>query len=145
MTIGFRAHKGGVEQPAVPNNAYTLVLFGATAFDDGPCFSLASGLWAPPPGLVTLNGQVWIDAGAGGPNANFVAKIFKNGAKDVVAGIGTLCSQPGVAVIPFACVDQCEEGDTYGLHLWASALDPAIGCTINGNPAHTWFSGAVIE
>jgi hypothetical protein len=144
MTIGFRAHKGGVDQPGVPNNLYTQITFGSVAFDTGPCFCVGRGVWSPPPGLVSLSSQVWIDAGAGGANAFCVAKIVKNGTVDVTAGIGIACDQPGTAVVGFACIDRCRPGDAYELHLYASAFDPDIGCTINGNPAHTWWCGVLL-
>lgn len=155
--IGFRANFGGPDFPNIPDEQYTTLLYDTLAFDEGACFNKATGEWCPDietPSLVSLGLQTWLDAGAGGQNAQFVSKVVKSNSEatppyetvDVIAPIGVLCAQPGVAIVGGSGIDLCKPGDRYKVILWAnSATGPTGLDTVNGNPAHTWFSGAVIE
>ena len=151
MSYVFRVNLGNVDAPGFPNNAYRLVRFTTIDFDTASSWSEATASYAPFRGIVLFQWQIWIDAGAGGPNAQFVAKLVKNAVigpddalisgADVAGGIGVECAQPGVAVCGASVTDTVSDGDHYQLFLWASATDPTRGCTINGNPAHTFLSG----
>jgi hypothetical protein len=151
MSYGFRVNLNDIDAPNFPNNAYRLIRFPNVVFDTASSWSAANASYAPFPGLMLFQWQIWIDAGAGGVNAQFVAKLIKNATidaddalisgTDVVAGIGVECAQPGVAVCGASVTDLAADGDHYQLFLWASASNPLVGCTINGNPAHTFLSG----
>lgn len=159
---GFRVHKNGKTQYggfingdyARTGNTSTLdwaATSSPNSFDVGGRF--AGGKWTPvapgePERLVTLSGQIWISYGGiniNGGVPNFVVKIIKNGygctngpcAQSVFAGIGTPGSWPQSFVIPFAGTDLAKPGDYYQVFLYTT--NPAAW--VDGNPAHTWFSG----
>jgi hypothetical protein len=163
---GFRVHKAGQTQMggfqmnayARDTNSKSLLTWAPTnsvgAFDYGLRFN--NGIWTPvktgeQPRMVSFSGQIWISWNGnhrdGGYNVpNFVAKIIKNGyagcangkcAQDVIAGIGVPGTFPSSMVIPFAGTDLAQPGDTYQVFLYTTNPD----AWVDGNKAHTWFSG----
>lgn len=147
--IAFRAYMS-VAMSGVPSEQYTLMRFNRAALNTGSVFYTIGYMWKPPSGIVSLSGQVWLEAGAGGSNATFAAKVIKNaqadgsGGTDVIQGIGSPGVPLGTASIGFSGVDQASGADTYRLFVYATAIDPLVGSTINNNAAHTWFSGVVV-
>jgi len=146
---GFNVHKGGVSQTGIPHEQYTLITFSDARFNQGSIFNHSTGRVKPPAGLFMMMGQIWIQAGASGLyNPSFVAKIHKNG-NDLDAGIGPIGSVPGTAPIPFSLVDLANGDDEYDVRLYASGiLNPDTTrqtLTVDGHPAHTWFSGVSLS
>jgi len=133
--------RNSVDQQNIPNNQFTLVGFNSAKFDVGGNAVTTTSSWNPPPGPVLLSGQVWLNPGTVDVNGSFVAKVVKNGTKDVCAGDGTHGSFTGTASIPFSCVDVAVPGDYYQVYVYASSN---ASSTINGHPAHTWFSMATL-
>lgn len=152
--VGFRANKASVDQTGVPNGIYRLITFSTTSFDGNNYFVPSSSTYVPPAGLVLMSGQLWITSGALlTSNAAYVAKIIKNftvdgsgnfvSGADVFTGIGSPnAAFPGTASIDFAGVDIAIAGDYYGVFLFANSIS---GCTVDGNPAHTFFAGAFMS
>jgi len=157
---GFRVNLGGISQAGLPDHVYTLVKFTKIDFDTGNHYNTAIHAWYPPAGLVELQSQVWLNAGAEtavSPNTTFVAKIVKNATFDskgnqidgtaVCTGIGTIGSTPYTASMNVDCSDLAHAGDYYQVIVCASANNSANGGTsiIDGNHVHTFFAGISIQ
>lgn len=143
--IGFRADKNMVDQTNFTVNNYTLLSWGNEKFDEGGRF--ANDTWIPVQSgesakLVTFGGQIWVRENATGNPPNYVAKIIKNGypGQHQIAGICSYGTFPNSMVIPIAGVDLAQPGDEYRIYLFATNSNAIV----DGHPAHTWFSGAVI-
>jgi hypothetical protein len=157
---GFRANLGGINQVGVPDHVYTLVKFTNIDFDTSNYYNTATHAWYPPAGLVELQSQVWLNAGAEitvSPTTTFVAKIVKNATFNrngkqidgtaVCTGIGTVGSAPYTAAMNVDCSDLAHTGDYYQVIVYASAYHGVHGgtSTIDGNHMHTFFSGISIQ
>lgn len=161
MTISvMRVHLNGTNQVGIPSDQYHQFAWSGVAQND-------NGLWTstgciPPAGPVIFQWQAWIAAGFGGSNPSIVVKLIKNATVDgsgnlngetgdIIAAIGYgtplelldtgyTGSQPGTAVAGASVSDVANGTDTYNLFIYVTAADTSVGCTIDGNPAHTFFS-----
>lgn len=142
----FYAHKNGVDQTGMTHNAYTKVTFGTEKFDIGGLFDTTNSRWTPPAGLVQLNVSLWWSAHAQSTSSpSFVLKIIKNGSADVFAGVGTAVSgYPGTAIAHVAGVDLATGTDYYEVFAFGISDTAANNLQIDGNMAHTHFSGHLI-
>lgn len=147
---GFFAHKNFTAQTGMPTLAYTRVIFSATRFDIGSKFNTTNSKWTPSAGLVQLNAHVWWTAHASlCCNATFVIKIIKNSTgicngADVAAGVGTATvGFPTTAVAHLSVVDYASGTDSYELCAYGTSDDGGNDLQLDGNPAHTHFSGAI--
>lgn len=145
MAKGFRVSKGMTDQTSFNVSNYTLLTWPNEVFDVGGRF--ADNGWTPVEAeeesrIVSFGGQIWVKQNGYGNPPNFVVKIIKNGypGTDIIAGIGTYGTFPNSFVIPIAGCDLAQPGDVYKLWLY-STYGAAI---VDGHPAHTWWSGAVI-
>lgn len=134
---GFRAHLADISQRGWPALQYRPIPWQAVGYNGG-YFDLATGIWTPPAGEVIFGGQVWISQLAWGEPKNFVAKIHKNGV-GLIAGIGLEGTFPGSMVIPISGSDWASGKDAYQLQLYTTS-----DAIVDGNPAHTWWSGSVV-
>lgn len=143
---GFYAHKNGVNQTGMPTAAYQKVTFGTEKFDVGGLFDTTNSRWTPPAGLVQLNTSLyWVAHAKATASPVFTVKIIKNGGADVAAGIGTpVVGFPGIAIAHVSCVDQATGTDYYEVYAYATSDTPANDLAIDGNMAHTHFSGHVV-
>lgn len=156
---GFRANLGGtnlVYTPTNPNN-YRLFTAGTAVFNINSYY--ANNRFTPPTGasLVSLNAGIFIDS-ASTFSGNFECKWIKNftvdgsnfiipgDGADVVAGQGSeIANTAGTYFVSCNVFDKCFAGDYYGLFLYVDAFPlGSTTVTIDGNPAHTYISGAVL-
>jgi hypothetical protein len=99
------------------------------------------------PGEVELSGAVFLGTNVKAPPSTISLKIIKNGSIDIGAGIGWATA--GVADTAGSFVANVRDfstvGDYYELYVYAESKNAAndIGC--DGNPAHTWFTGALVS
>ena len=125
-----------------PGAGYVIVPFQTTRVNDGSYFDVASSKWWPPAGPVLLQAQLFISDSGGIPvNPSYVAKLIKNEWIDVCTGIGAAGSLWWTVVIQLSCSDRAQPGDYYRLAVAVSSLGP---WTLDGNPAHTYFSGVAL-
>lgn len=143
---GFRVDKTFTDQTGFTANAYTLLQWPAEAFDQGAKF-LNNG-WIPSASgegqkIVCFSGQIWVRQNGYGNPPNYVAKIIKNGypGTQIIAGIGTYGTFPNSFVIPISGCDLASEGDEYKIYLFATDSTAVV----DGHPAHTWWSGVVVQ
>lgn len=146
-----RVNLNGNDQQFVASNQYTLVPWSGVALNENSLWT-TQGM-VPPAGNVNFDWQVWVNAGYGGTNPSMVAKLIKNASWDanhhlisgidVTAAIGGSNDQSGTASCGASVNDTANGTDTYNLFLYATASNPAVGSTIDGNPAHTWLSARV--
>lgn len=146
MADGFRVSKNHVAQTNFAVNDYSLLTWSTEEFDVGGKF--ANDGWIPVPAneqdskLVVFGGQIWVAGNGTGNPPNYVAKIIKNGypGDHRIAGIACYGTFPNSFVIPIAGVDLAQPGDEY--KIWLFATNSAA--IVDGHPAHTWWSGAVL-
>lgn len=136
-----------ISQTSVPHNQYQRISWRGVKSNEG-------GFWTnlgavPACGHVTFHWGVWVSAGFGAPT--LCVKLIRNAVTntggqlisgdEVVASIGSVNGQSGTASTTGSWSEACNGADTYNIFVYASANDPNVGCTINGEPAHTWFGG----
>jgi hypothetical protein len=155
--LGFRFNKNGTAQTGISNNLYTRVTWSTTVFNTTGA-ALTSNTWtAPYAGLLLLSAHGWCSLNclntpdSGSPT--FVLKFIKNSASgdcsglDVTAGIGNPALGGGAngaaTVVPV--IDQAAAGDVYELCVFATSSDSGNDIQLDGNHAHTWWSGAYIR
>jgi uncharacterized Zn-binding protein involved in type VI secretion len=147
--------------PPNPNN-YRLLTWTGVAFNQGGLFAVQAALGAafiPPPGskLIALDAHAWITSGAANPPANWVVKWIKNatvngslfltGGTDVVAGIGAISSTgAGSVTVRSSGYAAVSLGDYFAPFLWCDSTTlGSTTVTIDGNPAHTYATAAVLN
>lgn len=145
--FGFYAHKNGTDQTGLIHGAYTKITFGTERFDVGGFYDTTNSRWTPPAGLVQLNAHIWCSQNAASTSTpTFVAKIIKNGSADVGAGVGTAqVGAPGLAFANVSCVDNASGTDFYEVQFFFTSSTAANNGNIDGNAAHTHFSGATFS
>lgn len=148
-TSVMRVDLGNVDQYGIPSNQYHQIAWRGVPQNQ-------SGLWTttgliPPCGPFMAQWQVWVNAGFGGSNPSMVVKCIKNATVDgsgnlngetgdLAAAIGGSSGISGTACCGASVSDVANGTDTYNLFIYATASNPNVGCTIDSNPAHTWFS-----
>lgn len=147
----IRVHKNGVSQTAFDENRYTIVSFDACAYMVCPGFY--NNGWMPvapgfQPKAVTIGGQVWVSqfatgtTGSGNP-ANYVVKVIKWKGSEYIEAIATSICMKGTfrdsMVCPLTTGDIAKPGEVYKIHLFATNG----AAVVDGDPAHTYFFGAV--
>jgi hypothetical protein len=156
MLASFSAHKNGVSQGGCPNLLYVPVTFSAVEFDNGCLFDTTNSWWKPPAGLVLLSANVWINAGAKyldnypGDGYSQCAKFHRspdNGVtwEQVRANPGwNPAGYPSTGGSTMCTVAMASGTDLFQLRMYTTSQDGGSSCVIDGNPAHTWFSGALL-
>jgi hypothetical protein len=122
---------------------------GSIDYNIGGHFDTSTGQWTPPHGLVVLSSQVWARLGLAnklldtkvvqGGDTTFQKTRTAIGSEGSYDGAGLrdttyLCSLPGVQMVSngyssFELLFSCED----------------TGITIDGNAAHTYWSGVCLE
>lgn len=146
LADGFTAGKNNNAQTSFTANDYTLLTWATSTHVPSGTFS--NNGWTPVPSSATeakqvcFGGQIWVRENATGNPPNYVAKIIKNGypGQHQIAGICSYGTFPNSMVIPISGVDLAQLGDEYRIYLFATNSNAIV----DGHPAHTWFSGAVI-
>lgn len=150
--IAFYLDKNGVDQTGMATGAYTQVTFSTAKFNTGGG-TFSSNRWtAPVAGMVSFQASVWWTANAASSSSpSFVIKIIKNSAglcngADVFAGIGTAVTGfPGTAIAQANGIDQATAGDVYELCAFGISSGALNNLQVDGNQAHTHWSGAMIR
>jgi hypothetical protein len=138
----FSVHKNLTNQTGLTHNAYTPVTWGAEGFDVGGYF--ASNAWTPPAGRIQLNASIFCTGGAASSSGVFVVSILKNGSF-LKEGVGTaIAGLAGFAIAHVSCVDIASGSDAYTVSFFYTSALGANDGVIDGSPAHTHFSGALI-
>jgi hypothetical protein len=140
----FRAHKGSTSQGSLGAYLYNHVTWPQKKHDTHGYFNTATGKWTPPAGQVQLSASVWVvwigDDNGGYPN--YVLKLLKNGESAYENTATGICARgvfPNTAVCQIPAWNDVASGtDSYELILYTTSA----GSFIDGNAAHTWFSGA---
>lgn len=147
-SCGFRAHKNLVSQTGFIVDEYNPLAWPAVKFNVGGYFNTTTGRWRPPAGLVLLSAHLWVlnptSLGSAFPQ-NYVVKLLKNGQvslDDTPAGICTATTYPDTAVCQLAgVIDKASGTDEYEIRLFVTNA----GAVLEGNPSHTWWSGACLQ
>jgi len=150
--LAFYFHKNGTAQTGMTNGAYSQVTWSSTKFNTTGA-ALASNRWtAPASGIVQMDAYLWWTAHAASTgNPIFTVKIIKNSAgtcngTDVFAGQGTpVTGFPTTAIANAGGVDQATAGDVYEVCAFGTSNTPANDLGLDGNQAHTHWSGAYIR
>lgn len=150
--IAFFLHKNNVDQTGMTTGAYQRVTFSTAKFNSGGG-TFSSNTWtAPVAGFVQLSFYIyWSLHAASSSNPIMTGKIIKNSSttcngSDVFAGQGTpIVGFAGTAESNASGVDQAASGDVYELCAFGTSDDAMNDLKIDGNPAHTFFSGAFIR
>lgn len=151
----FRAHLNGTNQSGVANNVYTDVQFSAVDYDVNGYFDVVSNHeWVCPlqydGKTLLLMSNIWFQNGAiVTTSPTYLIKIVYrvNGAGsaiDVGAGFGTSFvgwNAPCPAWASGTVIHRLTAGNTYRVQAIGST---ATSLLIDGNPAHTYFMGAVL-
>lgn len=138
--ICFSANKNFSSQSSWTPNTYNQITWPSEEYDQGGRFD---GRWWKPvntgeaDALVIFSGQIWLQAGAYISGGNYVAKLFKNGA-GFRAPIFSVGSFADTGVIVLSAQDVAKAGDYYDWQFYTTYANTVI----DGDPAHTWFSGA---
>ena len=153
----FRVDKNGTAQNGLANLTYTKLTWARALINDGSYFDLANGVYRPPTGArIWLSANVWAGANCKSPNNspyegyNFTIKIIKNNG--VYDQNGVTWDQAGVGWEPAgytntagACIggfaDVVTDGDYYDLRAYTTSTDGTNIVEVDGNPAHTAWSG----
>lgn len=153
--MGFKAHLNGISQPNCPTLAYTPVIMRAAPINDGGSYDLVHNWWKPPAaGLVVMNANVWIQAHAR-PPSTIPGDGFEQCAKIHVSrdnGVSwqQLEASPGWEPAGYTntgasqvsgCEDEADGTTLYQLRMYTTSDTGGNDCVIDGNPAHTWFTG----
>lgn len=152
---GFSANLGGESQYNCPNLAYTPVVMRTCDINDAG-YDLTNNWWIPPAsaGIVVMSFNVWIQAHARlpsniyGDGYNQCAKIHFSTDKGMSwqqlkaspgwepAGYTNTGASQGAGILGRA------DGKTaYRLFMYTTSDTGYNDCVIDGNPAHTWFTG----
>jgi hypothetical protein len=136
-SVGFRAHKNGVNQ-SIPNNTYTKVTFTTEDYDKGGYYDAANSRWTPPAGTVHFDGRMWLSGLTA--SISFGAHIYKNGVQlkeqwQTSGGSGTDATivnlddvANGTDYYELFCIIQTGTGSIYGI----STLSYFSGHSVGG-------------
>lgn len=146
---GFYVHKNGTAQTGMTTGAYQQVTWSTAKFNIGGG-TFASNRWTSPrAGLIDFNATTYYTADVNNTtNTNVLIKIIKNSAgtcngTDVLAGPGA--PWPGTLNFGMAQANGTDftvGGDVYELCSFVNSASGGNGITIDGNAAHSHFSGA---
>jgi hypothetical protein len=150
--LGFYFHKNGTAQTSMTNSAYAQVTWSTTKFNTTGN-SLSSNRWtAPSTGLVFMEATAYYTAHVvNSASSNLVLKIIKNSAgtcngTDVFAGQGAaFFGVSGFATGKAVGVDSATANDVYEVCSFAVSDDALNDIQMDGNMAHTHWSGAYIR
>lgn len=153
---GFYFDKNGSNQTGLTTGVYNRITWSTTKFNT-TTNALSGNLWtAPVAGLIYFNASIWCSLNClNTPNSGnpiFVVKIIKNSAgtcngSDVFAGVGAPGLGGGVnqATAQANGVDQAAANDVYEVCVFPTSSDAMNDVQIDGNAAHTHWSGHYIR
>jgi len=134
----FKAHKNAVDQTGVASATFTAVSFGTTTYNKSVGYNTATGLYAPPFGVIELRAQVTISAGIV-DGADAVVQIMKNAATVLSSNF----VQPGASDKATLNVEATDVKGTLGDYYWVRVYIEGAGAkTISGAIAETFFEGS---
>ena len=138
--LTLAASEGGYQ-----NGVYKTVGFIQYSLSDASLLSfdpVTHKLKALKSGIITFEFNIWWIIGAiNCSNAVYVAKFKRTGGADIKAFTGVPdASAPGKAWTTGACSTICAQNEEFWLDLNGDTT-PGSTLTIDGNPAHTWWSG----
>ena len=153
--LGFQFNKGGTSQTGLTNNAYNRLTWSTTLFNTTGA-ALSSNTWtAPFTGLMIMSFSIFCDSCLNTPNSGsptFDGKFIRNSAgtcngNDINAVLGgpSLGGASNTAFSSGAAIISVTAGDLFELCTFPTSVDAANDVIIDGNKAHTWWSGAYIR
>ena len=153
--LGFQFNKGGTNQTGLTNNAYNRLTWSTTLFNTTGA-ALSSNTWtAPITGIMIMSFSIFCDSCLNTPNSGsptFDGKFIRNSAgtcngNDINAVLGgpSLGGASNTAFSSGAAVISVTAGDLIELCTFPTSVDAANDVIIDGNKAHTWWSGAYIR
>ncbi len=147
-TTAFFLNKGGTNQTGMTDGAYTRVTWSTAKFNNGGGTFSGNRWTAPTTGYIQFNFSLFWTAHAATASPLFVGKLIKNSAgtcngTDAFAGVGTaLVGFAGFAIAHGAGVDSATAGDVYEVCGFGTSDDAMNDLQLDGNTAHTHWSGA---